>query len=509
MVMGSGTGDRSMKKQSKANLVYNVIVIGVIIGLAVYWGWDPLVRWLNVSKAVGDIATMRDTAKARETLREQNDRQYVLGKIHEALDDEDTSIDGKIALLQTLIEFKDARTVRLAVESDVPSTRRAAVWMRQGDGAVRDIAEKVVLDWLKDEGADSRSKAAILAKNFKFESAVPVLLELLDQRYTTDDGRETVRGALAALAELKPEGLAPKLMAMARDPQQHEAVRGEALNAVAGLEDAPREEVTQLAIDIVTDPKVADNKLAARILRGKALGVLRRPSYGSPKVWDALEGVLLDTNDDDEITQRGCLNALGNSAPLDRVRKLLLDRRVYRHPYFALRIDVATALAALNMRERQALQILNEYLVDQDAADRQHQVRQEGYLSLFVLTGASYGVDQKDLFQRRVRPISDPERTRAYMWRSSFLRPGVTKAQVEAVKRIVGDLATMKQIKQTYEQHQETILKAWEDEKKPPAKDEEKKDEGAGKGETKDKGAADAEKKDEPSDDGEPKEDDG
>lgn len=475
-----------MKKKSKANTAFNVIVTVLILGLVVYWSLDyfRVGMRVDVSRAVSDIAHAHEVAKARETLREQNDRQYVLDKIRTALDDPDGSIDGKIALLQTLRVFKDPRTVRLAVESDVPSTQRAAIWLRYGDQDIRDRAKQVVLDWLRDENAGARSKAVMLARNLKLEDAVPVLLELLDKKYTTQEDLETVRQALGALAVFKPKGLAAKLMKLARDPSQHEAIRGEALNAVAGLEDAPRDEITQMAIDIVKNPHAADTKPATRFIRGKALGVLRRPSYGSPEVWDALESVLLDTNDDDFITQRGCLNALGNSAPLDRVRKLLFDRRVYHHRYYALRIDVATALSALNVRERQTLQILNEYLVDQDADDKQHQVRQEGYLSLFVLTGAAYGVDQKELFQRRIRPIADPERAREYMWRSSFLRPGVARPQVEAVQQIVGDLATMKRIKQTYEQHQETILKAWEDAKKAA----EKKDEGATKNKSGDEG---------------------
>lgn len=484
-----------MKKQSKGNTIYNVALIVAIVGIIGWWSWKEFRpdRWYNVNRAVDRIAQVRDVAKARETLRKQNDRQYVLDKLHAALDDDDTSIDGKIKLLETLAIFKDNRTVRLAVESKSPSTRRAAVWLRYGDPAVKDVAEKVVLDWLEDTDADARGKAVMLARNLKLQAAVPALLAILDEKYTTPDGHETVRQALAALAVFKPKGLSEKLMAIARDTSQDESIRGEALNTAASLDDAPHGEIEQMALDIVKD------KQATTFLRVKALGVLRRPSFGSPKVWDALEAVLLDTSDEDAITQRGCLNALGTSAPLDQVKKLLYDRRVYRHPYFAVRIDVATALAALNMRERRTLQILNEYLVDEDPKDRQHQVRQEGYLSLYVLTGIAYGIEEKDLFQRRVRPIPDPQRAREYIWRSSFLRPGITQPQAAAVQEIANDLATMKRIKQTYEQHQETILKAWEDQ----AKAAEKKNEGA----SKDDGNA---AKDEPKDgektsDGEPK----
>ena len=58
-----------------------------------------------------------------------------------------------------------------------------------------------------------------------------------------------------------------------------------------------------------------------------------------------------------------------------------------RHRYFGIRTDVAVGLGAMNVRERVALDILLQYLVDEDATDTMVNVRTEGWLSLWTLTG--------------------------------------------------------------------------------------------------------------------------
>lgn len=415
---------------------------------------------LTLHRAIRNIEQGRELVRARDSLRGLNDRQAVVEALKEALDDEDGTIHGKINILQTLSYFKENRIVRRAVDSKVLSTRRAAVWLRSGDPQMREQAVPVVLEWVRDTSADARERAVILCSKSRLNivDAVPDLLKAIDRVPESQAEIEFTRQAMHVLKAFDPEGLAPKLLAIARNPDMHRNVRAEALDALSALENAPRDEVKSLLIAALTD------RSATTLVRSKATNALRKPSYGSEEVWDALEKVLVDPKDDDIVTQRNCLNALGSSASLERLEKILLDRRVYRHPYFGIRIDVATALSALNVRKRIALEILCEYLVDDDPMDQQFLVRQEGWLSLFHLTGVSYGVREKNIFMRPPRHFENKEQARDYLWRASFMRPGFTRSHTQALAGVIGNLSEMQKIRQAFHNHLDKIVAQWKTE---------------------------------------------
>jgi hypothetical protein len=198
-------------------------------------------------------------------------------------------------------------------------------------------------------------------------------------------------------------------------------------------------------------------------MRKKAALSLKR--FPEERAWSVLEKALLSETEEDHILQRQCLFALGESLPLDRMRKLLLDPRVYRNPYFGVRTDVATALAALNVREGIALDILCDYLVDEDPQDRDHAVRQDAWLSLWVFSGIAYGIEEQDLFRFPPRPFVDLEQAREFLFRHAQMRPGITVQQASAVKKMVADLAQMQKVRHTFSQTLKTqILAKWREE---------------------------------------------
>ena len=247
---------------------------------------------------------------------------------------------------------------------------------------------------------------------------------------------------------------------------------------MADLPDAPHDELKALCLKIMVDRK------QGAMIRGRVTGILQRKSYAGKDTWDVLESVVLDKKETDSVVQRLSLNALGRTCPIDRLVSLLQNRAVYSHRYFAIRIDVATALAALNVRDQITFEILCRYLVDEDKADTRFQVRSEAYLSVFALTGTSYGVAPKELFARTPRPIKDAQRARDYLWRSSILRAfRPSHEMVNAIAQVATNLGDMKKIRQTYESHKEKFFDAWatskkaeEDKAAADAADKEKKD---------------------------------
>jgi hypothetical protein len=246
-----------------------------------------------------------------------------------------------------------------------------------------------------------------------------------------------------------------ELVKLVANDELPERRRSAALETLGRLDNAPREKVQEIAIGLLRD------RTESTLMRGKAAVVLCERRFANETTWSALESRLLDEKDGDEIVQRLCLNKLGATAPLDRIRKLLYDRRVYTHRYFGIRMNVATALAALNVREGVAFDILCQYLVDQDPDDDQFLVRQEAWLSLWTLTGVAYGIPRKELFVRAPKPMPDTERARRYLWSWTYTRPGVSQDQVTALKRVTPDLEQMKAIRDTYRKLKATQLLAW------------------------------------------------
>lgn len=459
------------------NRVLGVAVAAVLVWIA--WNFfrvgDRVTKW----QALEDICSGRAVAQGRHDLLDLNDRAGVLEALREKLAAPGDSIRCKKNYLQTLSPqyFNQPRTINRALDSDQEATRRAAASLRYGDPELRDRCAEIALAWLKDPGADSRHDAVMICRHLRLEEAVPTLLEVLDLVPETADELQLVEFALSALRDFKPKGLSGKLLAIAENAELNERMRAAALETLGRVDDAPREKVQAIALRLLGD------RSQNTFMRGKAVNVLRLKAYANEATWSALEAVLLDEQETDGIVQRSCLNALGAHADLDRLVKLLFNRRVYTNAYFGFRIDVAAALAALNLRERVAFDILCEYLVDDDPADTMFRVRAEAWLSLWTLAGETYGryygLPRPEIFQRAPKPLRDREMARHYLWRTETTRPGVKDQHVAVLKQLIPDLKQMKRIREEFEKRKAEVLDRWERERKeeeeaqaPPKKPE-------------------------------------
>ena len=93
--------------------------------------------------------------------------------------------------------------------------------MRHGDTELRESAVPVILEWLRDEDADSRGRAILLcSKNrLNIEEAVPDLMAVLDRLPENQQQLDETRSAMHALRGFAPEGLAEKLLAIAANDE--------------------------------------------------------------------------------------------------------------------------------------------------------------------------------------------------------------------------------------------------------------------------------------------------
>ncbi len=459
------------------NRVLGVAVAAVLVWIA--WNFFNVGSRVTKWQALEDICSGRAVAQGRQDLLDLNDRAGVLEALREKLAEPGDSIRCKKNYLQTLSPhyFNQPRTINRALDSEQEATRRAAASLRYGDPELKERCGEIALAWLKDPGADSRHDAVMICRHLRLEEAVPTLLEVLDLVPETADELQLVEFALSALKDFKPKGLSDKLLAIAGNRDLHERMRTAALETLGRLDDAPREKVQEIALSLLGD------RSQNTFMRGKAVNVLRLKEYANEDTWNALEAVILDEQETDGIVQRSCLNALGVHGDLDRLVKLLFNRRVYTNAYFGLRIDVAAALAALNLRERVAFDILCEYLVDDDPADTTFRVREEAWLSLWTLAGNTYGrfygLPQLEIFQRAPKPLRDREMARHYLWRTQTTRPGVKDEHMTVLRKLVPDLKQMKRIREEFEKRKAEIFDRWERERKeqeeaeqPPKKQE-------------------------------------
>lgn len=438
-----------MKKWLDNKIVTRILAVGVVIALGAIV-WKVLEPRIALSQAIDDLREGRQPSRAKESLRLREDRGEVVAALKEALDEEGGTVQGKIAILETLESFQETRPVRRAIESPSLSTRRAAAFRSHADPALKDRIRPIVLDWLGDEEADGRDRAALLCGVLRIEEAVPALLRILEER-----GPDPLVGnALNALTNLEAEGLGPKALAVAQDPALDARVRGAAFDVLGRREDVPQADVQALMIATLRDRRPENN-----ILRNKATGVLQRSQFANEEAWTALREALFDDQERDGpgttaernfrwVIQRGCLRALGRTYPLDRYEELLLDRRIYRHPYFAIRVDVATSMGVLRMKKRIALGILAEYLVDEDPSDTTGLVRQEAWLTFWTLTGFRDGVAKPELFREPPRELPDEATKRDYLFSTHHGRAGVSVEQVGAAREYTSDLAAMRTLRQ-------------------------------------------------------------
>lgn len=463
--------------QSKTGTVILASVCGLLVAYAL-WRFLDVGEYFEVRSAIADIAKGNQAAivKGRTALETLNNRDYVLRKLGDAVEDDSFDVRGKTGILTTLNMLSQPRALRRALDSRSLTAQRAACSLLYGDAGEKTRCGEIALAWLKDEGADERSMAAQICKQLDLAEAQPVLLEIVERDPKTDGDRDLFQRALHALRDPKPKELVERLVRMAGDPALHDDVRGIALESLQRMKDGPRDQVLALSIGLVEDPD------ANRILRMKA--ALGLKGFPEDRAWQALEAVLLSDKEEDVILQRNCLQTLGGMAPkdpelakmyVDRLKQLLQDRRVYHNKYFAIRVDVATALAALNAKEPITLDIMCDYLVDEDKDDKQHLVRQEGWLTLWTLTGTKFeDVPEPELWNNPPPPFPDPQDARDYFFRRGRLRPGISPAQAAMVEKIAPDLARMQKARQTYQGLKGKILEQWRVEAEKAAEEKRK-----------------------------------
>jgi len=443
-------------------------VAGIVVAVLVVQVLDPF-QWLTVRSAIQDLAMGRNVAKARTTLETLNNRAYVLEKLEEAVEGDKWGIKSKYLLLETLGMFNQPRVIRRALDSKSLTTERAACSLLSGDPELKARCGEIALAWLKDEAAEDRGTAANICGRLGIPEAQAVLIDIVS-REPKDDS--LFARALAGIKEPKPPELVERLFALASDPAVGPDIRGIALESLQRTKGGARDHILQLSIDILKDQDVD------RTLRMRAALGLR--AFPEDRAFDALEAVLVSdpekaaTKEEAlayRVLQRDCLLTLGEMEPadeavarryFDRLRKLLVDRRVYNNPYFAIKVDVATALCALNAREPITLDIMDDYLVDEDKDDKQHLVRQEAWLTLWTMTGlVPPDLPQPELFQRPPMPFPDPLAAREFLFRRAFHRPGISQQQMAVVEKIADNLALMQKTRQIFQGQRAAILEKW------------------------------------------------
>ena len=434
----------------------------VVLGLLAWRALD-LGTKLTVSRAVGDLMARNRVDEARKALLDLNDRRLIIGAVTDALASDEDNVPGKLELLRTLDELKETGAMRRALDSEALSTRRAAAAYFSDDETLRPQVSKIVLDWLADDDASGRRYAAQLCSRLQLTEAVPVLRAALEKPPRTADDEELAVAALNALVNLDDQGVGETAWRLAADGGLPEQVRSAAMYALSRTKDVPLKKTRELALKVVQDG--AEGSL----LRTTAATILQRKELADEEVWDALERVLVSRDEPEPALQRVCLNSLGTAAPFERLERVLLRPEVYGHEYFGVRIDVATALAALNLRKPLVYDILLGYLVDEDPKDprfppdTQHLVRAEGWATLWTLTGMMTGVDKPELFAKQPPAFTDPVRIRQNLWSHQWLRPGFNRNQDmwNALMAKAKDLQAMKHVRDTYTNAKGTILDSW------------------------------------------------
>ena len=234
--------------------------------------------------------------------------------------------------------------------------------------------------------------------------------------------------AIDTLVKDAPDGLAPQLIQLAADKREQVRVRERAMRGLERLEGIPVEPLHPLLVTLLKDAK------APRGMRLSAAFILAKPEHSSEAMRATLQEVLLRP-DEDHILQRSCLSALGRTADLDALRKLLVRKELAAHPYFGIRSDVCCGLASLKVRNRRALEILCTLMTDEDAKDVQLNVPMEAWLAFWLLTGRAHGVANAELFAEVPNPRLAEKDLRHYLFSFSYSRPWVKKTMVDEVQR--------------------------------------------------------------------------
>lgn len=459
--------NRLLKRLALDRVNWNYVLAGLALVVAGYatWHLTDLGARLSIGRAVGDLLAARDAPAARKRLLETGNRALVLERLKKALEAPEGSVLGKIEVAQTLLSpnadygWNEPRPVYRALSSPVPAARRAAAYVLVGRPEFGEEVERIAVEWLRDRSANDRSLCFTILVQRKPKEIEGDLLAILRAPAHSPEEIDVLKWTLNLLAHYQPKGLAEEVLGLATDPRRDVDVRGKAFRLLGRLPDAPAEKLRDTMLAVVTD------RGASPILRSMLVGELgSKAAYASEATWDAFESVLLDgeANTLAEFTmQRSCLrDGLGPHAPLDRLRRLLHDRRVYAHKYFGVRADVCTAIASLQMRDKVSFDILLAGLVDDDPVDTQRVVRLEAWTSLWLLTKRFFGVDRPEVFQKPPTLPPDPPRERLFAI-GRLVSDASPNERDAAVRKLVADLDACKRARQTWEEQWPQIEAEW------------------------------------------------
>jgi len=397
---------------------------------------DLMTKW-DLHTSVDDVVHGRNLQEATKKLQD-TPRGPTIEALKEALDKEDGTPSGKVAVLQLLGQFKEERVVARAIDSDVLTTRRAAAYARQGDKEVSQRASDIALEWIADKGAGDRYLAGLILRSSNRADAAPILIGILRDEGENPDSARVIVQVLGALAQFKPEGIAETVMELARNPATTDRVRSEAFALLTRLDDAPRDKLRALLLDVARDDQ------AAMHVRHSAVSLLGLPANASEETWDVLKTILFDENEKDQVFQRTALLALGRSYPIDRLPEVLLDRRVYTHRYFGIRSDVASGLGNLapwvryqEKLRRLALTVLCDLMADKDQQDITDNVPRQAWIAYWQITKTVIIPDEfKDgrrLFLRAPPAWDQEDLLREYLFSFSWGNPQISREQVNAL----------------------------------------------------------------------------
>lgn len=366
---------------------------------------------------------MRDdgqVAIAERVLKALPDRAEVIAEAQRPLQDEKASLGGKCRVLQLVARLERSDIVTDALKSPVVSTRRAAAQVLAGVPDLAETANPILLAWIAEEPPPEPALLVEACRRAGLAEARPWLRKVLE---APDTPPPVFENALAALlAEPSPD-LAEAVKKRLADPKEDPARIEACIDALKAL--------NEMRADDLLLPWIVQRE--HRMARLKAVFAIRDPV--------ALQPFLLDKGEDDAILQRNCLFRLMQVVDDADLLKLLRDPRVNRHKYFAIRVDVCTALAAIEGSCLPDVPLLLDYLVDEDPQDKGSLVRGEAWLTLWILTGKMHGA---------LGEFAKPPARGGREYRATRMRPGVTREQTDAVYRLAKDLDHMRTVREAY-----------------------------------------------------------
>jgi HEAT repeat protein len=408
--------------------VFGIAVVAAVVGLVIWKQFDLGTTW-TISQRVDELANAQHIETARDELT-KTPRGPTIEALKAALESDGGTPWGKFQVLQLLSQFKESRTVMRALESKEVTTQRAAAYLRQTDKSVAPEVSAIAMQWLKDKGAVDRRLAVMILRTMDERAAIPELISILEAEGKRPESAAMVVHILDAMGTFKPDGVAPAILALASDSSIEPAVRNRAMGALTHLPDTPKDELLKILMEIAQDES------ANSTMRKNAFGLIASPAYATPEGWEVLRNIVLDPNNStqsQQTLQRKALWSLAASYPLDKLQELLLDRRVYAHPFFGIRTDVACGIGHLRIQSRLALQILTELLAEEDPGDFLTNVPREAWLAFWAITGVHSGSSRPELFSREPARVTDDDALRQHLFSISFSHPSISKAQADAL----------------------------------------------------------------------------